>query len=203
MERPILFSVEMMKANSNGIKNQTRRTRGLKKINENPDNWRFIFYAYTDSVFVFRNLLGLEIGIKCPYGVAGDILWFRETFTILDDAYLYKASNTIFKGLKWKPSIHMPYTACRMKAKIISIRPERLQSISFKDAVNEGIKMVDKSEETYKIYGTKFNITGNTTFAPDSYKSLWIKINGLGSWEFNPWVWRIEYSIIDNPLDRF
>ena len=34
-------------------------------------------------------------------------------------------------------------------------------------------------------------------FAKDSYATLWEKINGLGSFADNPWIWVVEFKVID------
>jgi hypothetical protein len=99
----------------------------------------------------------------------------------------------------------MPKEACRIKLKITDIRVERLQDISQNDAINEGLNFIGNGKignpiiyEDYLAIGAKFkHSTNNIRFtAIDSYKSLWIKINGKDSWNINPWVWVIQFERI-------
>ena len=56
--------------------------------------------------------------LRPPFQVE-DILWVRETWAKSDNGFLYKAdkifdSTEVF-DCNWKPSIHMPKSACRLK----------------------------------------------------------------------------------------
>lgn len=150
---PLLFSTPMAKANMANLKTQTRRTRGLDEINENPNHWALSsITTRTDIgkiIAVFANDAAVDAKtIECPYGSFGDIIWQRETFSPptsseKDNAFLYAAdfgprAIAHGKGL-WKPSIHMPLAACRYFAQITEIRLERLRDITEADAQAEGI----------------------------------------------------------------
>jgi hypothetical protein len=144
---------------------------------------------------------------KAKFNV-GDILWVRETWNTLseyvrkpdysvmsNDDFVYKANEDRID--KWKPSIFMPRSACRIRLKITDIRVERLQDISEADAIAEGaepaletaggnfLEYIDKSHVFYNFAPFKFR-TG--------YKKLWSKINGQKSWDENPFVWVIEFK---------
>lgn len=80
-----------------------------------------------------------------------------------------------FSG-KWKPSIHMPRWASRIQLEITNVGVEHLQSITYSDAIAEGV-----------IYEKGY------TDPRHAYKFLWETINGEGSWDANPWVWVIEF----------
>jgi hypothetical protein len=66
--------------------------------------------------------------------------------------------------------------------------PQRLQDISENDAVSEGIDATD----------VRWGVAGGETFrnARNAYRSLWLEINGPGSWETNPWVWRVAFRVL-------
>lgn len=84
---------------------------------------------------------------------------------------------------KWKPSIHMPRWASRITLEIVSVRVERVKSITPADAFAEGVR------STYLHQPPDW-------LDVDRFKELWEKINakrGYG-WQANPWVWVIEFK---------
>ncbi|EPK4544205.1 hypothetical protein M1I87_004444 [Serratia marcescens] len=78
----------------------------------------------------------------------------------------------------WKPSIHMPRTACRILLEITAVRVERLNDISDGDAIREGCSAADMK-------------SGDCV--ADVFARLWSSIYGAESWIANPWVWVIEF----------
>ena len=166
----------------------------------------------------FRNKKTDEIlYVKSPYGGSGDVLWCRETFGELYDTcdhpeipgcpterwslgYVYKADGYNHKGSDgfwdgWKPSIHMPKEACRLKLEVLSIRPERLHDITEEDAIREGVIKVPIDDSAngflWKVTGGG---VGSLHSAKMCFEKLWESINGPGSWNPNLWVWRIEFK---------
>jgi hypothetical protein len=96
-------------------------------------------------------------------------------------------------GWEKKPSIFMPKEICRIKLQVINIRVERLNDISERDAMAEGIELQLPSHlwKNYRI-GTA---PKEGFFSPfSSYETLWRQINGNESWASNPWVWVIEFK---------
>lgn len=193
---PILFSTEMVKAILEGRKTQTRRvikSKSLLACLNNPAE---------------KGFDGIES--LCTYGKVGDVLWLRESFRydviqdrngVFNDVYCYKTDfpDEHPKILSWKPSIHMPKTACRIFLQIKSIRVERLQDISEKDAIAEGVqfrKVIDQGLG-YKVYGVTFD--QQTSSPAFSFQTLWKYINGFDSWDANPFVWVIEFQRIERP----
>jgi hypothetical protein len=90
----------------------------------------------------------------------------------------------------------MPKDICRIFLQIKSIRVERLQDINEADAKAEGVS-IDKAG-FYKDYlgAYKVNPYANPYY---SFKTLWKLINGMESWDANPWVWVIEFQRIEKP----
>ena len=205
--KPILFSAEMVQAILEGRKTQTRRTKGLEKVNENPDGHTFNSFSIDNKNATFKRLEGMWQGVEVYFQV-GDILWVRETFAFnfREGVYDYKAcypSQTHYYG--WKPSIHMPKEAARLFLKITNIRVERLFEITAKDAIAEGVecKIVENMKE-YRAYLVKDSehVFGKNSY-PDtpecSFLELWEKINGNESVNSNPWVWVIEFEKVEKP----
>lgn len=182
---PILFSTPMVRAILDGRKTQTRRIVkkfvGSIEMNNEPID-----------MATGKNVIGYAIDeegncIKCPYGFVGNILWIRETWRAIEQdfgepRYEYKATETINLTDKWKPSIFMPYAACRIFLQITDIKIERLNDITESDAKSEGVQIKSFPEETY---------TGN-------FVDLWNSING--NWKENPFVWVITFKPYQIPF---
>jgi len=173
---------------------------------------------------------GQSMEFKCRYGRVGDILWIRESFQpviricsgtgqLTGSQYSYKADihNPIKGHDKFKPSIHMPYAACRIWLKIKSIRVERLQDISTEDILSEGVRYgVSPKENNMAAPIFKLQENSALSFMPDGWQrlsedqlksallrahwfELWCEINGIESWNSNPWTWRIEFERTEKP----
>lgn len=195
-ERPILFSTPMVRSILHEIKDQTRRI-----IKEQPKAGQ----QYGKATDIHGNehwVLGcpgsneVEI-INCPFGKAGDLLWVRETFGIGDSGTFYYKANTNYPNniCKWKPSIHMPKKAARIWLKVIDVRIEQLNSISSTDARREGICIDPETGAKYINY-----MGGLPTYSErTSFQTLWESINGKNSWKENPWVWVVEFKVIEKP----
>lgn len=140
--------------------------------------------------------------VKCTYGQPGDVLWVRETSLYDDDAGIYKYAADFSKSdveyLKgsWKPSIHMPKEAARIWLEVVSVKVERLHDISEQDAIAEGIEPVAEGWKNY-YKASKFGTNFCWPTPYHSFQSLWETINGLESWELNPWVWVVEFKRIE------
>lgn len=197
-ERPILFNAPMVKAILEGRKTQTRRVVKSDLIINQAE------FECGNRPHVIRSEPSLQYWVEndCPFGQVGDRLWVRETFMDLSGTgvehrdsegqlqkYAYATdcprgsySDELRKdfGLKWKPSIHMPRSASRILLEITNVRVERLQDISEKDAVAEGMT----ADEDY--------------CAEEQFSMLWTKTYGWSEkgWNINPWVWVVEFKVI-------
>lgn len=201
-ERPIIFNTAMVKAILEGRKTQTRRLVKEKLISEQAEfesgNRPNVIHSEPSLIYYIDN--------SCPFGQVGDHLWVRETFCIgsIEEQdhyqgwpkplYVYQdgdpkqypihkewclSEGISFDDVQWKPSIHMPRSACRIVLEITNIRVERLLSISESDCVKEGIG----SSLLRDCKKPKF-------------MQLWEEIYGEGTCLDNPWVWVIEFKVI-------
>ena len=198
----------MVQAILAGRKTQTRRIMKHQPIqHHDTDEWGLWGTAY-----VGKELRGPEhdefwpisdatqFSQLCPYGEYADVLWVREGFTWLTknpDSWVYRADpDNRNLDTRWKPSIHMPKAACRLFLEITKVRVERLQDISEEDAIKEGIEYLgDGKLMPWKDYMKSGGFVGAKT----SFQSLWAKINGIKSWDTNPWVWVVEFELADDP----
>ncbi len=186
-ERPILFSAPMVRAILAGTKTQTRRI--IK-----PSWSRCLDLDFDDDRERAR--------IGCPYGARGDRLWVREAVSLLSckgpgrDLATYDADGrtTPLDTWPWKrerqPGMFMPRGMSRITLEVTSVRVERLQDITEKDARAEGVEPAI----TYtKCYPSKLAADGEHRSYRDGFAKLWHAINGADSWQANPWVWVVEF----------
>lgn len=191
MERPILFSGEMVKAILSGRKTQTRRVLKAEWLSS-----AYSFVHLKDSLgfrgseeFTWAGFAAdyslSPCYIKCPYGKVGDRLWVRESWLRIGASadVWYKADDVFLEGpTPWRPSIHMPRWASRITLEITGIQVEEIRAISDEDARREGV--------------TAWHDTSNGTVYKPEFQILWDSINnkrGYG-WGMNPWVWVIEFE---------
>lgn len=199
-ERPILMSGPMVRAIFAGTKTQTRRAVKPQPsiLGDNGGPLLRIIPSLLPNrgdLFDAQYHLDNPRAIACPYGVPGDRLWVRETFSPVD-AHLpmeqrravyaadYTAEDAPFIAWKWTPSIHMPRWASRLTLEITAVRVERLRDISEADIEAEGIT------------------TGLPPCLPilrsavlrDGWEKIWKETVGVESWNANPWAWVIEFK---------
>lgn len=182
-ELPILFSTDMVKAILEGRKSQTRRV-----VKGTPLQW---LEEFTPS-FVADPENNL-----CPYGKVGDVLWVRERWMKLihrdrESEYGYPTEVHSPEKLKWKPSIHMPKDIARIWLEVTDVRVERLQDINEEDAIEEGVEQ--NRDGSWHDYLEPTRLWQDCAKA--SFQSLWMKLNGLESWNSNPFVWVISFKVL-------
>ncbi|WP_245442228.1 hypothetical protein [Rhizobium chutanense] len=107
--------------------------------------------------------------------------------------------------IRWRPSIHMPRWASRLTLLVTAVKIERVQDISEADAIAEGI---ERYKSGWMPYTTAFYEADGLTpanYHPDpreSFRSLWIMINGLDSWNANPWVIAYAFTVEKQNIDQ-
>lgn len=84
-------------------------------------------------------------------------------------------------------AIHMPRWASRLTLEVTDVRVQRVQEISWSDAIAEGMK--DPRRAAIRIDPERGPI--------GAFKDLWDSINGPGSWASNPWVWAITFRRVE------
>lgn len=124
MERPIVFSDEMIRAILDGRKTQTRRIM---------KHFKYCKYQIGMNLWV-RETWCVEhrFDTITPSKISEAAIipiWYRAT----DDL----SGASLIPG-KWRSSVHMPRWASRILLEITDVRVERLQKISEADAVAEG-----------------------------------------------------------------
>jgi len=179
MERPILFTREMVEAILLERKSKTRRI--AKNLQKCP-------YKVGDALWVKETyfLLDKVHYPDLPHKVLsnGKVCYYNASFD--------RSRGAIIK----KPSLFMAKEMSRIRLEITGVRAERLQDISEQDAIAEGIiAYTEISAGGVRDCFKDYDKAGRTVeSAIESYKTLWESINGKGSWEENPFVWVIEFQ---------
>jgi len=128
-----------------------------------------------------------------------------ETVRYFDDPP-NKIEENSYRGTGWYKRLarFMFRKHSRIFLKVTDIHVECLHDISQEDAVAEGIKPIQSFESGTGISKRQmfenYLPMGYMEVLPiDSFKSLWIKINGQQSWDSNPWVWVISFEKTEKP----
>jgi len=173
---PILFSAPMVRALLAGTKTQTRR---LLKPQPAED-------------------IGLTLAENPIRFAAGDRLWVREAWRVpaQDDQVKprdlipqiagYEAdcgTGFISATGRLRPGMFMPRWASRLTLHVTEVRVQRLQDISADDAEAEGVDC-------------------SGPVAINCYRDLWNQINGAGSWDANPWVVAVSFTVERANIDH-
>jgi len=97
----------------------------------------------------------------------------------------------------WKPSIHMPRWACRLRLEIKDVRVERVQDISEADAVAEGMERIELTSGILPDIEPPFNrVHPMTSTYAEAFRQAWEKAY-KGSWQRNDWVWVLSFEVCD------
>lgn len=226
-EKPILFSVAMVNAILAGRKTQTRRIVKVPSWSHD-DYMPPRLYPNIDGLHMVCDDTRCLAPVPCPYGKPGDRLWVKEAyyawgkwvrngltksgrqawkFVQVGTSVRYmdgsKPSKTAKRdgetGWVYRHGRFMPKKHSRITLEISEVRVQRLQEISEKDAIAEGIRW-DLNADPYAGFGPnacKYRsvVNANKSFntAMGAFRELWESINGADSWNLNPWVWAISF----------
>lgn len=202
-ERPILFSGPMVRALLEGRKTQTRRVVDAGQFRPGrgatPRDFDSVgeWSKASGRCFEGRSekypgvILGL---LLCPYGQPDDQLWVRETWQATPPSYEAAMGRTLYAAdcpdgkhpPNWRPSIHMPRWACRIRLEVTGVRVERVQDISEADAKAEGFA------ESFESAGA----CHERTPARENFLTTFYELNKRAPRDQNPWVWVVEFRRI-------
>lgn len=161
---------------------------------------------------------------RCPFGQVGDRLWVREPWRAgrgydgMAPSCMPQFAKTWFLADiehdqrdhigRTRPATHLPRWASRILLEITGVRVERLQDISESDALDEGITFeevivgaycdgVGHCEEWGGRYFFDDGFDEGYEDYVDAYAEMWSKINDIKTWGENPWVWVIEFDVLE------
>jgi hypothetical protein len=158
--------------------------------------------------------------VKCPHGSDGDLLWVQESWQhyffgggganaagvryAADNTMLHRSEASQFTDKEWRLADSMPRWASRLLLQVVGVRLEKLINISTADAIAEGIEPVlcptrgTVPAKKWKNYlGRAYQSGMNLNYATESYLSLWNSLHGPDAHLENPWVWVVEFKVIE------
>ncbi len=214
-ERPILFSAPMVRAILEGSKTVTRRalkmphgyweTSPSGELIPVPANCPY--GQPSDRLWVRETWSTLSIFDKIKPSDMDSC--YAGTIRYMADG---------FRSGKLRPSIFMPRWASRILLEVTAVRVERLQDISEEQAKAEGCytnaeygDLAGSCDDLWPCpacRGNQVHLAGSMGGVTEvdcnecraaalRFKHLWVSINGVDSWEANPWVWVVEFKRIE------
>jgi hypothetical protein len=199
-ERPILFSAPMVRAILAGAKTQTRRVmKPQMQVRNVADCFNSFTYPKRGGGYWLWPNAKAEILAACPYGAPGGRLWVRETWAEVVDEQLggnaiaYRADACVDPD-RWRPAIHMPRSACRIRLDIVGVRVESLQEISEADALAEGIAITGPAAHDGSAI-ERYMVQHHVAAPVARFAALWDSLNEERGFGFatNPQVWVVEF----------
>lgn len=107
----------------------------------------------------------------------------------------YQTTALASKG--WDNKMFVQADLMPHQIQIRDLRIERLQDISDDDCMKEGLEWQHGANMFYVNYNRTNNsrkLLGDTP--REAFASLIDKVSGRGTWERNPFVWRIEFELV-------
>lgn len=185
----------MIRAILEGRKTQTRRV--VKGAWHEPEGYLQSDPTGEDDQTWYFACRGIPASFvaSCPYGGVGDRLWVKEGFLVQPAIwarhrgpqpihYAADTSKDEAEDYVSRPSIYMPKWASRITLELTGVRVERLQDITDEDALAEGVD------------GTESDAF-DQPLPTMCFESLWKSINGDDSWQQNPWVWVLNFKMVE------
>lgn len=120
----------------------------------------------------------------------------------------FTADDRLLPVARYRAGMHMPRWASRLTLTVTDVRVERLQDCSRDDAIAEGVAEYPCEgphrgpNATYWTADRGHPEHGARTTPVAAYRALWETINGEGSWEANPWVIAISFTVEQRNIDH-
>lgn len=227
-ERPILFNAEMVRAILDGRKTQTRRPLRPQPEFVDGERYRIKTGAKTYFSMLAGGTLEEQAGIcarmlTCPFGVAGDRLWVRETWCshwsvhspehelnngaerVITDAKVRQDSGSVATATQDNPLFAYyratfgddpPHSHLKWTPSIHMPRWASRIDLLVKAVRVERVR--DISVDGAEAEGMLIPSQRDGMHPPlvDQFRALWSVTyakRGLG-WQANPWVWVVEFE---------
>lgn len=202
---PIIFSAPMIRALLDGRKTMTRRlawqTADAVKLSER-FKWRLIGDQYHRASPWQKVKPGDRLWVREAWADDAEAQWEapdgRGTYYRADPEAEETRQDNLGCGIPhvWKPSIHMKRWRSRLTLVVTATKIERLAQISEADAEAEGAD---------RYHSVKW-AAGDPGCMQDVYRrnfaALWRSLHGEQSWDANPEVVAISFSVHRCNIDQ-
>lgn len=226
-ERPILFSAPMVRAILEGRKMMTRRVVKPQPYiaNTAADGMRFwnVSGAVGGRIMLEPDFFarcpygqpGDRLWVKETFYAIGDVAGPRGSgqcwlHYLADESNNLQDTDLQWRG-PWTSPLFMRRKYSRITLDVTGVRVERLQDITSADILAEGVRIPADAAtgNTLLDISTKY---GPAHFLGDNWRTamrdtdallkahwaaLWVSINGIDSWNANPWVWVVEFKRVE------
>jgi hypothetical protein len=207
-DRPIIFSAAMVRALLDGRKTQTRRlaTSPLRRCEPGDRLW------VRESVGFWSDGHDCEIHFDngATYATGPNTGDIPEASLVSYFRFVDKAAKATDRTIGI-PSIHMPRWSSRLTLIVEAVRVEPLQAIKEADCLAEGPRVKGYAEFGNAMRGRPSSLDGvmvhtdaEHVFATPRcwYRELWDSLHGAGSWDANPEVVAISFSVVRGNIGR-
>ncbi len=159
-----------------------------------------------DIIHVIANNGKLVIEHKCPYKI-GEIVAVAQCYADIhselmigdfgDDCYDSFKNAVVHDKAGWHNKMFVQADLMPHRIQITDLRIERLQDIS-DDYFKEGITLLVSADDGRIQWGYADEHLRYYMFdSPrEAFASLIDKVSGRGTWDRNPFVWRIEFELV-------
>lgn len=227
-ERPIIFDAESMRAIIAGTRTQFRRRMKPQPLGEpiSREKWshysRYLVSPCSPATFPFA-LDGAAHGHRCPFGVVGDLLWCRETWSPDPKhprcrvayrsaqksyglaggfAYIRDDSDT---GLCFPEDFILPdkpWGGAKTKWRSSSQMPRWASRVTLEITDVRVQRVQDITSEDAWVEGSRCACTEPVPMCSGNiatYREQWDALNAKRGypWLLNPWVWAISFKIAE------
>lgn len=201
-----------------GRKTMTRR---ICKYDRPDESWDIVFPVFESKdydsegnlisplygAFGWKNKDGDFTGWNNPLYKVGEVVAIAQSYRDLGyspDSLDRHPKDLSIRGLMknsagWNNKMFVKSYACKHHIKITNVKVERLQDISDKDCLKEGIIHAYTDNNGIKRYHTPHTKRGylSTDVAQQAFSFLIDKVSGKGTWESNPFVFAYEFVLVD------
>ena len=220
-DRPIIFSGPMVRALLARRKTQTRRLASSPLAKAKRGDRLYVRESARVGYHRWHHIDGHEHQVSYaadfdesgralfnPNAHGGDIRKGQAPSAFPNKTFTRDGS------LRWQPSIHMPRWASRLTLVVTEVRFEHLQDITEVDAIAEGIERVApppghedqpcgwESYETYPDGTPHPHAAAPNREARRSYAELWDMLHGVGSWDANPELVALTFTVHACNIDQ-
>lgn len=152
-----------------------------------------------------------------PYYMPGDLVYLRETWRVKSawsgsyrgSEIEYKAGgeNIVLQDIpalpeqkaRWKSGIHMPLCVARTFLNVLDVKVAHLQDISGQEVFREGVDNGSSNPTMGPRYENMQRMAFQELWDSLAVKSPAPANENAAFWMANPWVWVVQFELVDKP----